>query len=184
MRTSILTCLFALFIPVLLMAQEVEVSSGRKGARVVGDILMLTLPAADLAITLVNRDWEGLAQGSLSGVTAVSSTFLLKSIIDKQRPDKSDYNSFPSMHSAISFAGAAFLQRRYGWKWGAPAYAVAAYVGWSRVYGKKHDWWDVVAGAAIGIGSVYAFTRPLGSSAWITCGPVTTTKSTVLVTRI
>lgn len=184
MRIPVIALLLSLIIPMQLLSQEEALSSDRKQARTVGDVIMLALPAADLAMTLVHRDWEGLAQGGLSGLTAVGTTFALKSLIDKQRPDKSNYDSFPSMHSAISFAGAAFLQRRYGWKWGAPAYAVAAYVGWSRVYGKKHDWWDVAAGAAIGIGSVYAFTRPLGSRAWITCKPIATSQSTLLVTQI
>lgn len=68
----------------------------------------------------------------------------------KERPDRSDNHSFPSMHTSTSFAAAAFIQRRYGWKWGLPSYILSTYVGWTRVYGKKHDWWDVAAGAAIG----------------------------------
>jgi hypothetical protein len=33
----------------------------------------------------------------------------------------------------VEVHGAAFIRRRYGWKWGASAYAVASDVGWSRV---------------------------------------------------
>ena len=36
----------------------------------------------------------------------------------------------------------------------------ATYVGWGRVYAKKHHWWDVVAGAAIGAGAALIYTRP------------------------
>ena len=28
--------------------------------------------------------------------------------------------------------------------------------------GDKHDWWDILGGAAIGIGSSYIFTKPYG----------------------
>ena len=77
-----------------------------------------------------------------------------------------------NLHTSVSFAGAAFIQRRYGWKWGIPAYAVASYVGWSRTYGKKHDWWDVAAGAAIGIGSAYIFTRPFASKHNLSISPI------------
>ena len=66
----------------------------------------------------------------------------------------------------------AFIQRRYGWKWGIPAYVVSTYVGWSRVYGKKHDWWDVAAGAAIGVGSSYLFTRPFAKKHDLSISPV------------
>ena len=76
------------------------------------------------------------------------------------------------MHTSVSFAGAAFIQRRYGWKWGIPAYVVSTYVGWSRVYGKKHDWWDVAAGAVIGVGSSYIFTRPFAKEHNLTISPV------------
>ena len=40
-----------------------------------------------------------------------------------------------------------------------PAYALAAYTAWTRVYTDNHDCRDVLAGAAIGIGSAYAFSK-------------------------
>ena len=53
-----------------------------------------------------------------------------------------------------------------------PTYVVSTYVGWSRVYGKKHDWWDVAAGAAIGVGSSYLFTRPFAKKHDLAISPV------------
>ena len=103
---------------------------------------------------------------------AVRTSYALKYIVKKERPDRSDRHSFPSMHTSVSFAGAAFIQRRYGWQWGIPAYALSAYVGWSRVYGKKHDWWDVAAGAAIGAASSYIFTRPFARKHDVSIAPV------------
>ena len=76
------------------------------------------------------------------------------------------------MHTSVSFTAATFIQRRYGWKWGVPAYVLSTYVGWSRVYGKKHDWWDVAAGAVIGAGSSLIFTRPFAKKHPLTLSPV------------
>lgn len=164
--------LISIFSVVSVNAQKIEVSDSRKNVRRSGDLLMLVTPAASLATTLILQDWEGLKQGALSGVTAVGTTYLLKKIVKKDRPDKSNRHSFPSMHASVSFGGAVFIQKRYGWKWGVPAYALSTYVGWSRVYGKKHDWWDVATGTAIGIGSAYIFTRPFAQKHNLSIAPV------------
>ena len=123
-------------------AQTIEVTGSRKAVRTSGDIGAVLLPVA------------------------------LKYAVKKERPDHSDFHSFPSMHTSVSFAAASFIQRRYGWKWGAPAYVLSTYVGWSRVYGKKHDWWDVAAGAVIGTASSYIFTRPFAKKHNLTISPV------------
>lgn len=153
-------------------AQQIEISNARKHVRTSGDVIAGVIPAACLVTTLVMQDWEGLKQGAFSGALTVGVSYGLKYLVDKERPDKSNDRSFPSLHTGVSFTGAAFLQRRYGWKWGAPAYALASYVGWSRVYSKKHDWWDVTAGAAMGIGSAYLFTRPFAKKHNLTIAPV------------
>jgi membrane-associated phospholipid phosphatase len=49
---------------------------------------------------------------------------------------------------------------------------LATYVGWARTYAKKHDWWDVLAGAAIGAGSAYIFTRPFAKKHDLSIAPV------------
>ncbi len=67
---------------------------------------------------------------------------------------------FPSGHTSTTFQSASFIQRRYGWKYGIPAYALAAFTGYSRINAQKHDGWDVLAGAVVGIGSSYLFTTP------------------------
>jgi hypothetical protein len=43
---------------------------------------------------------------------------------------------------------------------GAPAYAVAGYVGWTRIDADKHDGWDVLAGAALATALTHAFVTP------------------------
>ena len=153
-------------------AQEIPVHGSRKAVRTSGDVLALVTPAASLITVLALQDWQGLKQGALAGATTLGVTYALKYIVKKERPDRSDRHSFPSMHTSVSFAGAAFIQRRYGWQWGIPAYATSAYVGWSRVYGKKHDWWDVAAGAAIGAASSYIFTRPFARKHDVSIAPV------------
>lgn len=172
MFKCVLTIVLALCICLSATGQELQVSGGRKAVRTSGDVLAFVTPVASLATVLALQDWEGLKQGALSGVTTVGLTYALKYIVKKERPDRSDMHSFPSMHTSVSFAGAAFIQRRYGWKWGIPAYVVSTYVGWSRVYGKKHDWWDVAAGAVIGAGSSYLFTRPFAKEHNLTISPV------------
>lgn len=132
----------------------------RKAVETSGDVLVFVTPIAGLATTLILKDYKGLKQAAFSGATALATTYALKYIVRKERPDKSDRLSFPSAHTMVSFTGAAFIQRRYGWKYGVPAYVLSTYVAWSRVYAKKHDCWDVLAGAAIGVGSAYIFTHP------------------------
>ena len=168
----ILTLIFILFVCLSGKAQEVEISGSRKAVRTSGDVLAFVTPVASLTTVLVLQDWKGLKQGALAGVSTIGMTYALKYLIKKERPDGSDKHSFPSMHTSVSFTGAAFIQRRYGWKWGIPAYAIASYVGWSRTYAKKHDWWDVVAGAALGAGSAYIFTRPFAKKHDLAISPV------------
>lgn len=166
---------FPFYILLVLLLLFVTLSSkaqSRETIRTSGDVMSLVTPIASLVTTLALKDYEGLKQGALAGVTAVATTYALKYIVQKERPDGSNDLSFPSSHTSISFTGAAFIQRRYGWKWGAPAYLVSSYVAWSRVYGQKHDWWDVTAGAVIGIGSAYIFTRPFANKYKLSISPV------------
>lgn len=136
------------------------------------DIALLALPVATLAGVLIEQDWKGLVQGvEVAGATA-AATLILKYAVSERRPDGSNMHSFPSGHTAATFATAAFLQRRYGWKFGAPAFAVATYVAWGRVYSRKHHVWDVVAGAAIGAGFAYLFTTPFVKKHNVSIAPV------------
>jgi membrane-associated phospholipid phosphatase len=78
-------------------------------------------------------------------------THSIKAAVKRTRPDGSTQNSFPSGHTSVSFASATVLQREFGWKVGIPAYAVASYIGFSRVEGHRHYVSDVLFGAAIGV---------------------------------
>ncbi len=135
-------------------------TSSQHGVEISTDVIALAMPVATLVGVIAEKDWKGLVQGCYTAAATAGATLILKYSIKERRPDFSNYHSFPSGHTAASFATAAFLQRRYGWAFGVPAYAMATYVGWGRVFSKKHHWWDAVAGAAIGAGSAYIFTRP------------------------
>lgn len=152
--------------------QAIEISDSRKHVKTSSDVMAAVTPVACLATTLILQDWEGLKQGAFAGVTTLAWSYGLKYLVNKERPDKSDKRSFPSLHTSISFTGAAFLQRRYGLQWGIPAFAVASYVGWARTYAKKHDWWDVAAGAALGVGSALVYTRPFAQKHNLSIAPV------------
>lgn len=136
------------------------------------DIAVIALPAAALIGVMAQKDWQGLIQGVETAGATAAATLILKYAVKERRPDGSNMHSFPSGHTSVSFATAGFLQRRYGWKVGAPAYAIAAYVGWGRVYAKKHHWWDVVAGGAIGAGCAYIFTTPFAKKHKLSLAPV------------
>ncbi|GGX53851.1 phosphatase PAP2 family protein [Saccharospirillum salsuginis] len=120
-----------------------------------GDVLQIALPLTALTATFTLDDPEGRTALVGSYATTLGASYVLKYTVDRERPDGSDTRSFPSAHTASAFSGASFLQRRYGWDIGLPAYLGATYVGWSRVYGEKHYVSDVLAGAALAWGVNY-----------------------------
>ncbi|MEZ5319358.1 MAG: phosphatase PAP2 family protein [Vicinamibacterales bacterium] len=74
----------------------------------------------------------------------------LKYTVRRARPGDGSRTSFPSGHTSSTFASAAVLQSHFGWKVGGPAYALAGFVGWTRVRDHVHFLSDVVMGAALG----------------------------------
>lgn len=165
----------ALFLPFLSSAQglnfgsvstpswtdtPVTLSKGRKAVKTSTDVLFVAMPAATLAGVLIAGDWEGLKQGALTALATAGTTYLLKAVVHERRPDHTTFDSFPSGHTACAFATSGFLMRRYGWKFGVPAYVLSTYVAWGRVFARRHYVWDVVAGAAIGSAAAYIFTTP------------------------
>ena len=77
-------------------------------------------------------------------------TNIPKLCIDEKRPEFSGHNSFPSGHTATVFMGAELVRIEYGGWYGAGAYAVAAGVGFMRMYNGRHWLHDVVAGGGWG----------------------------------
>ena len=130
-------------------------------ARSVGDYTQFLPLVFGAGFATSIKDWEGLKEIVLAGGTALVATHGGKAIAEKERPDGTDENSWPSGHTSASTTGAAFIWRRYGAMWGAPASVLAAYTGASRVNGQKHYLDDVISGAAIGIISNLIWTNPI-----------------------
>ena len=147
---------FLLFLAVLITT---PIYSQKSTFEKIGDVSQLAIPTIAGISTLILKDKKGTWQLMQSYGTTIAITYALKYTINKKRPNGGDY-AFPSGHTASAFSGASFFQRRYGWKYGIPAYAIAVMTGYSRIYAKEHDGWDVLAGAIVGIGSSYIFTTP------------------------
>ena len=125
-----------------------------------GDAIQIALPMAAAGLTLYRWDTTGGVQLVESAVLSTGATYALKYTVNATRPNGGSH-SFPSGHASISFMSAEYLRNRYGWEYGVPAYALASFVAYSRVYADQHYARDVVAGAAIGIASSYIFTSPI-----------------------
>lgn len=92
----------------------------------------------------------------LSNIILNTTVYTVKKATRQMRPDGSSYSSFPSGHTAESFAGAELLRLEYGSvsPWYAIAgYAAAATTGYLRMYNNRHWFSDVVAGAGVGMAS-------------------------------
>lgn len=115
----------------------------------------------------------------ISIMVAVAASYLvvdllMKPLIDRQRPfelfdlqlivDPPTTSSFPSGHTASSFAAAASIFH-YSRKAGIPALVMASAVGISRVYLCVHWPSDVIAGAVVGI--VVAYVAIWFMNRWI-----------------
>jgi membrane-associated phospholipid phosphatase len=74
----------------------------------------------------------------------------IKAATHRTRPN-GGRRSFPSGHTSATFATAEVIREHYGWGWGAPLYALGAYVSVSRMVDNKHWASDVIFGTAIGI---------------------------------
>ena len=145
--TSTIPCIAAVS---LLCVEPAQASDEIKTA---GEVLRIALPVAAAAYTLYREDEDGILQLGVSEIFAEGTSLVLQHFVHEQRPDKSNYKSFPSDSAAVAFSAASYMQIRYGWAYGLPAYGLAAFVGYSRVEAKKHHWGDVAAGAVIGWGA-------------------------------
>jgi|SRR4051812_21903490 hypothetical protein len=75
----------------------------------------------------------------------------LKFATHRERPDGSNFQSFPSGHAAATFAAATVIERHLGWKGAAIGYGIASYVAASRLHDNVHNVSDVVFGSAVGV---------------------------------
>lgn len=132
-----------------------------------GDIVAMAIPAIAYGSTYYKDDKAGRQQFYHSFATNLATTYVLKYTVDKERPDGSDNQSFPSGHTSIAFQGASFIHKRYGLEYSIPAYVGAGFVAYSRIEADKHDVTDVVAGAALGIASSLYLTTSYDDQLYI-----------------
>lgn len=89
-----------------------------------------------------------------AGVATMATVYSLKGLTSVQRPDSSNYYSFPSGHSAVAFMAAHFMHRELGQRsilFSVAGYGTAALTGFLRMKHQRHWASDVLAGAGIGI---------------------------------
>ncbi len=138
---------------ILLLSSGSVASAGASGAETAGDLLQVIIPATACGATFYHGDGAGRGQFYRSFALTLGVTYGLKYSVRRERPGGGTRTSFPSGHTSAAFQSAAFIHKRYGWKYAVPAYVGAAFVGYSRVAADKHYVSDVVAGAAIGAAS-------------------------------
>ena len=152
------------------LAGEIETNVRLNDAMAPGHTYGAFAVQAFMGVGLYAGGWfaknEGLA---ITGADIIRAQVLsqvyvqaLKFTVQRERPDESNTQSFPSGHSATAFATASVLQRHYGWKAGVPATVVAAYVATARVHDNKHYLSDVIFGAAMGIAAERTVTLNAG----------------------
>ena len=115
----------------------------------VGDFWGILSPLAVWAIMLksnMNKDYV-----SNAFVANIMSTYAIKSLSQRQRPDGSNNYSFPSGHTSNSFLAAELINQIEGMPLSIPFYLLSINTALSRITDKKHFLSDVVFGAAIGI---------------------------------
>ncbi len=117
--------------------------------RRVGDLLSYALPAATLGVELARGDGAGAGQFTRSFAATLAATELLKRATGVERPDRSDDLSFPSGHASRAFVAATYVHRRHGIGGALPLYALATYVGHTRVQAGRHRWVDVLGSAVM-----------------------------------
>lgn len=113
----------------------------------------------ELAMALDGRDGRQAALQGLEALAAQGATAqLLKWTVREKRPNRREFDSFPSLHASTAFCMAEII-RQYDPHWAPYAYVGAGLIAASRVQLDEHHWQDVVAGAALGYVSGHYLAR-------------------------
>jgi membrane-associated phospholipid phosphatase len=128
-----------------------------------GDILTGVIPGSAFAIAYFKGDTEGEKQWLRNVVANQLLTSVARIGFNEtswgRRPDGTGYG-FPSGHVAFAATGASFLQERYGWQYGVPAWLLTGYVAWNRVDNHHHHERDVIASVLLAYGVGKLFVTP------------------------
>lgn len=120
----------------------------------------LAIPAVAGAYSIYIEDYQGARQLVYAELLSGQITALLKQAVTRTRPDGSNDSSFPSAEASIGFAGASYVQHRYGLLSSVPFYVATSAICVERVNVKQQYWSDVVVGAALGYVTAAFFTTP------------------------
>jgi membrane-associated phospholipid phosphatase len=128
-----------------------------------GDIATGLMPIFAFGTAWLKDDTEGEKEWLRSTaadeviITALRVGFNQTSL--GKRPNGNGYG-FPSGHAGFLYSQSAFLQYRYGWKYGVPAFVVATAINTIRVREDKHYWRDVIAAGGVSYGISLLFVTP------------------------
>jgi len=125
-----------------------------------GTAVAILLPLTAAGITYFKHDTMGLAQLTVETAFTVGTAYALKEIVREERPNGSDFHSFPSGQTALSASASSYLWGRYGWEYGLPAFFATQFVSYSRVQARQHHWYDTLASSALAAGYGYVLTTP------------------------
>jgi membrane-associated phospholipid phosphatase len=139
---------------------KTPLTSSEKNIETLGKGIAIALPVVAGGIAWYKEDKVGIAQLLVESALTVGTVYALKNIVREQRPDGSDFHSFPSETTAIAASGSSFLWRRYGWEYGLPAFAATQFVSYSRVQAHQHRWYDTLASSGIAAGYAYVLGTP------------------------
>jgi membrane-associated phospholipid phosphatase len=130
-------------------AARAEVDSFQESA---ADGLTALIPLGSLYLTYQFDDKDGRKQllwcvGSSEVVISLLRLGFNQTSLG-ERPNGNEYG-FPSGHIAFIGSASSFLQHRYGWQYGVPAWAATAYVSYVRMETEHHYLRDVLWAAGI-----------------------------------
>ncbi len=139
----------------------------KQGAADVGAVLGSGGPGIAIALFQLYADpHEGLAHGRALALTA-GTHISIALAANRKRPNGKTF-SFPSGHMSSSFATATSLAYSYGPLAGVPAYALASWIGFTRIANNAHWLSDLVLGAGLGLfwgrASANADSKPSATS--------------------
>lgn len=140
-----------------------QVQSKKDGLTVAGDVLQVVLPLKT-SINEYQKDKQGWQVYTKALAATWVETQALKFSINAPRPNGGN-RSFPSGHTSLVFSAPSYQILRYGGgQTAALDFALASFVGWSRMYGRYHHTRDVLAGATLAFVNQYLF---LHSRSWL-----------------
>lgn len=131
---------------------KTPLSASERDIQVAGQVIATAMPVAVASIALYKHDRLGLAQFALESLLTVGTVYGLRSLVKEERPNGDNYQSFPSLTTAVSASGSSFLIRRYGWEYGLPASALTSFASWSTTQAREHRWYDTLTSSAIAFG--------------------------------